>query len=527
MTSPGSQYSVGRGQLVDGGGVEDWIARQQREFAEFDSSFGVGTAGGLVDPFFSRPLGAIGVGVTDPVSRPVVSYQKDKMGDSNDLSPKAKVSYDQDKFQVEFNVQEYSPEELSIKTEGDVLIVLAKHETKVEGGQSFVSKQFEQRFSLPSGTKPEKISSSLSKDGYLTVTAPREPMAITNTGSKRNQLENNTSGQVYTQSPETRQESDGLPHPKVSYDDDKFEIALDAKDYSPEDMDVKVEGNSIILTAKQEVQEKGGTRTRVFEQKFSLPSGVNPEKVKSSLSRDGVLTITAPRGNVAAQNSTTTTLENKMDKVMSPSSWSTADRTNKDTKSSLFDDRRQESAFDDRRRESAFDDRRHESAFDDLRKDTGFNSTIARPSGSLFGQARADNFFDDKSIFDRERSGSLFDRDDRSLFAANSEQNGVSKVQYDNDTYKILVNVENFKPEELVIKTIDNTVQVEAKHEEKTSDGRSSSVKSFNQSFTLPRGVNPELVSSALSKDGILTLSAPLPQAIKNSNPERLVPIKF
>ena len=54
-------------------------------------------------------------------------------------------------------------QELSIKTEGDVLIVLAKHETKAEGGQSFVSKQFEQRFSLPSGVKPEKISSSLSK----------------------------------------------------------------------------------------------------------------------------------------------------------------------------------------------------------------------------------------------------------------------------------------------------------------------------------------------------------------------------
>ena len=54
-------------------------------------------------------------------------------------------------------------QELSIKTEGDVLIVLAKHETKAEGGQSFVSKQFEQRFSLPSGVKPEKITSSLSK----------------------------------------------------------------------------------------------------------------------------------------------------------------------------------------------------------------------------------------------------------------------------------------------------------------------------------------------------------------------------
>jgi len=53
--------------------------------------------------------------------------------------------------QVEFSVKDYRPEELSIKTEGDVLIVMGKHETKSEGGSSFISKQFEQKFSLPSG----------------------------------------------------------------------------------------------------------------------------------------------------------------------------------------------------------------------------------------------------------------------------------------------------------------------------------------------------------------------------------------
>ena len=116
-------------------------------------------------------------------------------------------------------------QELSIKTEGDVLIVLAKHETKAEGGHSYVSKQFEQRFSLPSGVKPEKIASKLSKDGVLTVTAPRESLAITS-GVKKN----NASGTVYNQSDETRQ-PDGLSHPRVSYDDEKFQISLDAKEY--------------------------------------------------------------------------------------------------------------------------------------------------------------------------------------------------------------------------------------------------------------------------------------------------------
>ena len=195
---------------------------------------------------------------------------------------------------------------------------------------------------------------------------------------------------------------------------------------------MKVEGNSIIITAKQEIQEAGGSRTRVFEQKFSLPSGVKAELVKSSLTREGVLVITAPRGNVAAQQAYTETVENKMDKVLDPSSWEK--------------ERRRESAFDDRRRVSAFDDKRIDSAFDDLRKGSAFNSSLASTSnGSIFDSSRP-SIFDDRSIFDRDRSHSLFDRDDRSLFAANSEQNGISRVQYDDDTYKILVNVEKNKP---------------------------------------------------------------------------------
>ena len=87
----------------------------------------------------------------------------------------------------------------------------------------------------------------------------------------------------------------GLPHPRVKYDDDKFQISLDCKKYKPEELDVKVEGSTIIITAKQEIKEVGGIRTRVFEQKFTLPSGVKAEKVASSMDRDGMLTITAPR----------------------------------------------------------------------------------------------------------------------------------------------------------------------------------------------------------------------------------------
>ena len=238
---------------------------------------------------------------------------------NQELSPKAKVSYDDKKFEVEFDVREFRPEELSIKTDGDVLVVLAKHETKTEGGGSFVSKQFEQRFTLPAGVKPDSITSSLAKDGTLTVSAPREvPKAdlagFRKRGSGNDIVASSRDSNVYAHDGDDK----GLPHPKVKYDEDKFQITLDCQHYRPEELDVKVEGNTIIIAAKQEIKEQGGTRTKLFEQKFTLPAGVKAEKVTSNYGKDGTLSITAPRGNAAAP---ITHLEQRMDRVMAPSAW--------------------------------------------------------------------------------------------------------------------------------------------------------------------------------------------------------------
>jgi len=394
------------------------------------------------------------------------------------ISPRAKLNYDSDTFSVDFNVAEYSPEDLHIKTEADVLIVSARQENKTPAGKSYVSKQFEQRFTLPSGVNPERISSKLGVDGVLRVSAPREAASVSykrpDAVEDSRRLEVGRSGSV-------SKASEGLPEPRIKYEKDRLEIKIDVSQYSPEDLDVKVEGDNLIITAKQEVKEEGGSRSRVFEQKFSLPPGVRTDTVRSNLNREGHLVVTASKDSESL--SSLSSLENKMDRVMSPSSW----------------DNKQQSAFDDVRRDSSSDERRIMSAFDDLRRDS------TKTSSSLFGGLT-----------------SLFD--DKSIFANNSEQSGVSHVEYDDNNYKIIVNVDKYKPEELFIKTVDNTVIVEAKHEEKTSDGRSCSTQSFSQSFTLPAGVDPDSVKSALSQQGVLTISAPVTR--NNRQQERLVPIK-
>merc|ERR1711915_984787 len=88
------------------------------------------------------------------------------------------------------------------------------------------------------------------------------------------------------------------------------------------------------------------------------------------------------------------------------------------------------------------------------------------------------------------------------LIAENSDAGGKElKLRFD---------VREYTPEEIMVKTVDNKLLVHAKHEENT-DGNSV-FREYNREFLLPSGTDPESIKSSLSKDGILTVEAPLPQ---------------
>merc|ERR1711994_558844 len=76
---------------------------------------------------------------------------------------------------------------------------------------------------------------------------------------------------------------------------------------------------------------------------------------------------------------------------------------------------------------------------------------------------------------------------------------------------KLRFDVSQYQPEEIMVKTVDNKLLVHAKHEGK-GDGRAV-YREYNREFLLPAGTDPEVIKSSLSKDGILTVEAPLPQS--------------
>lgn len=67
----------------------------------------------------------------------------------------------------------------------------------------------------------------------------------------------------------------------------------------------------------------------------------------------------------------------------------------------------------------------------------------------------------------------------------------------------------DYEPEEIVVKTVDNKLQVHAKHEEKSET--KSIFREYNREFLLPEGTIPETIRSSLSREGVLTVYSKIP----------------
>jgi crystallin alpha B len=92
----------------------------------------------------------------------------------------SEVTNDQSVFSVKLDVAHFEPHEITVKSlEGGTIIIEGRHEEKPDE-HGYISRQFSRKYLLPADVEVDKISSSLTTDGVLTVTAPkRQPKAIT------------------------------------------------------------------------------------------------------------------------------------------------------------------------------------------------------------------------------------------------------------------------------------------------------------------------------------------------------------
>lgn len=156
------------------------------------------------EPFFSRPSRHHHFGFPDPeefyqplgwLMRPSSSGYlnpwREISSDSN-----ATVSYDKNKFQANVDVQQFKPNEISVKISDDNTVTIeGKHEEK-QDEHGYISRQFVRRYVLPKNCDVQRIESKLSSDGVLTITAPtidakdsEKTIPITQTGQPAKKIE--------------------------------------------------------------------------------------------------------------------------------------------------------------------------------------------------------------------------------------------------------------------------------------------------------------------------------------------------
>ncbi|KAL5274016.1 CRYAA family protein [Megaselia abdita] len=123
------------------------------------------------------------------------------------------------------------------------------------------------------------------------------------------------------------------------------------------------------------------------------------------------------------------------------------------------------------------------------------------------------------------------------------KQDSGSTLNVDSEKFEVILDVQQFLPEEINVKIVDKFVVVEGKHEEK-QDEHGFVSRQFSRRYNLPSmifcflrdreylltskiftgTVNPDNITSSLSSDGLLTIKAPM-KSLPPPNLNRVIPI--
>lgn len=113
------------------------------------------------------------------------------------------VIANKDGFQVKLDVQQFKPEEITVKVTGkNTVTIEGKHEEK-QDEHGYISRHFVRKYVLPDGHDINNVVSNLSSDGVLSITAPKigeennehREIRIQQTGQPAKAIKNKTEDQ--------------------------------------------------------------------------------------------------------------------------------------------------------------------------------------------------------------------------------------------------------------------------------------------------------------------------------------------
>ncbi|XP_037777753.1 uncharacterized protein LOC119574553 [Penaeus monodon] len=328
-----------------------------------------------------------------------------------------------------------------------------------------------------------------------------------------------------------------------SEDHQCYKIVVDAHDFKEGDVKVKVvDENELIIEGNLEIKRDDSVSSKSFFRRFCFPGLVSADTVTSVMSSDGILTVNVSKATSESKTSTTSqasqsqvsqSSSNSTEEKRTFAKESTSERQSFHSERRIVSEKKIEATSsssivsnilsEENHQESDANNKVNESG-SMLSHNTQSSKDIVNnqclPISSK-GQFFSDSFFENVrkdfetavnevlSRHDIMRSAN----DDLSCYRSLRErelkdETQAMKTTEDQHGFKVVLDVHDFMNEDVKVKVVDNKeVVVEGRAEK--NDGTLRSSKSFCRRFTFPGAVDMNAVTSAMSSDGVLTITAP------------------
>ncbi|RUS81054.1 hypothetical protein EGW08_011173, partial [Elysia chlorotica] len=288
-----------------------------------------------------------------------------------------------------------------------------------------------------------------------------------------------------------------------------FKVRFNMKDYNPDEVNVKMDSSKIMVSARHEEKSEGSTVSREYSREVNIPRDVDPLALQCTLNPDGYLVVHAPlpvpgypavkeagssgqQAGTRPENSTVVSSSssyysspsgglNKMSssyQTSSTSSSTSAGRPQLQPQSSL---------------PAYFQQQHHQQ----------------QPQHNHQQQQQHVK----THVINQQHSAPPMQHANSNI-SMNSNSNGTQvnqlstpQVTSHDGKFQLTMPIEDFKPEELTVKTQDGKVVICASRNIK--DGNRSQSSEMSREHSLPANVDPLTVKAFFTDTGNLIVEAP------------------
>merc|ERR1712012_791471 len=390
----------------------------------------------------------------------------------NEAAHNLQVSCSNDKFMVQLELPGFLPEDFSLKTKDNVILLEAVHEGKADGEST--SRKFVKEFKVPEGVVQDQLQSSYSSEGILTIQAPRKINA-----------------------PEGAEVQEAMAAASKAYttDDGKTSVKQDSSSAS-QMIATSTKSDDGSFSSSSPFSSSSMSSSSTTTSSSGGPGGMSLEmddmmkKMMEGMSMGGgggqMMSLGGDLGSLMSSGSNM--MSSSSSKSFSSSSTMMSSSSSSMTSSGMS---------------KMMGGPGMPSLLDKMGAGVDFEELST--AGTEFSGPPQYTVTSPRPSVDNTASGMKFTVQPTPDFKPQPQQEADCSVLLKlkkGDEYKLVLNMQNYDPENITVKLNGNELTVLA-------TAAPGSTDDFKQTHVVPEGIDLDQMSSSFSADGVLVVKAP------------------